>query len=61
MRWTDRATVERVRSEVPTSGRTATERWAPGPDGEGGADAQDRARREELGRFVQEYYPGPAG
>jgi hypothetical protein len=56
VRWTDRATVERVRSEVPGRRRTNGNGpvGAPGRHGEGGADAQDRARREELGRFVEE-------
>ena len=56
VRWADRAAVERVRSEVPGRHRTngTGPVGAPGRHGEGGADAQDRARREELRRFVEE-------
>jgi hypothetical protein len=56
VRWADRASVDRVRSEVPGRHRTNGNGpvGAPGRHGEGGADAQERARREELGRFVDE-------
>ena len=57
VRWADRATVERVRSEVP--GRHQRRRPRP-RDGDvrkedGGAmDARERARREHLRLFVEE-------
>lgn len=56
VRWADRAAVERVRSEVPGRHRPNANGpvGTPGRHGEGGADAQDRARREELRRFVEE-------
>jgi hypothetical protein len=56
VRWADRATVERVRSEVPGRHRTNESGpvGTPGRHGEGGADALERARREELGRFVEQ-------
>lgn len=56
VRWADRAAVERVRSEVPGRRRTngTGPVGTPGRHGEGGSDAQDRARREELRRFVEE-------
>ena len=64
VRWADRAAVERVRSEVPGRRRTngTGPVGTPGRHGEGGADAQERARREELRRFVERgRRPGPAG
>jgi hypothetical protein len=56
VRWADRATVERVRSEVP--GRHRSDGSGPVDpalrhDG-GAADALERARREDLRRFVDE-------
>jgi hypothetical protein len=56
VRWADRATVERVRSEVPGRHRTngSGPVGTPGRHGEGGADTLERARREELGRFVEQ-------
>ena len=56
VRWADRATVERVRSGVP--GRNRSDEDAPVDPAirrDGGAmDAHERARREELRRFVDE-------
>jgi hypothetical protein len=56
VRWADRATVERVRSDVPGRGRGAghaqadpAERYEYG----GGADGMERARREQLRRFME--------
>ena len=55
VRWADRATVERVRSEVHGHGHgdghgpIATS----GHHGDGGADAADRARRDDLRRFAE--------
>ncbi len=56
VRWADRATVERVRSDVPGRNRSDD----PGPvdpalrhDG-GAMDTHERARREALRRFVDE-------
>jgi hypothetical protein len=56
VRWTDRATVERVRSDVP--GRHRADGSLPVDpalrhDG-GAADAFERARREDLRRFVDQ-------
>ena len=56
VRWADRATVERVRSDVP--GRHRSEGTGPVDPGirrdGGSADAFERARREDLRRFVDE-------
>jgi hypothetical protein len=56
VRWADRATVERVRSELSTHRRPSGHgSVAPaGRHGDSAADAQERARREELRLFVEE-------
>jgi hypothetical protein len=56
VRWTDRATAERVRSEIPGRHRpegNAMLAEATRIDG-GARDAHERARRENLRRFVDE-------
>lgn len=56
VRWADRATVERVRSELPAHRRPGGHGpvSTAGRHGDSAADAQERARREELRRFVDE-------
>ncbi len=56
VRWADRATLERVRSKVPGRHRTGDNLPVdPAIRRDGGsADAQERARHEELRRFVDE-------
>jgi hypothetical protein len=56
VRWADRATVERVRSEVPGKHRSAGHvRFDPSVrHGGGEADAAERARREHLRAFLEE-------
>jgi hypothetical protein len=57
VRWADRATVERVRSDAG-GGHARREGHGPlataGHHGDGGADAADRARREDLRLFVED-------
>lgn len=56
VRWEDRATVERVRSEVPGRHRSSGHVRVDPVAGHGGgtADAAERARREELRLFVED-------
>jgi hypothetical protein len=56
VRWADRATVERVRSEVGAHGRREGHGpvSAAGHHGDGGADAAERARRDDLRLFVED-------
>ena len=55
VRWTDRASVERVRSDIPGRGRSDGHTPIADLRRDGGAmDAHERARREELRRFADE-------
>jgi len=56
VRWTDRATVERVHSEVRGHGHLDGRGPVSiaGHHGNGGADAAERARRDDLRRFVED-------
>ncbi len=56
VRWEDRATVERVRSDAPGRCRSGGHVRIDPTDRHGGgtADAAERARREQLRQFVDE-------
>ncbi len=56
VRWADRATVERIRSDVPGRHRSSGHvRFDPSVrHGGGEADAAERARREHLRAFLEE-------